>query len=204
MTFGAHHMAAERSVTHHEAGIDAQVAFERLQVVREGAPVPGHSLLQRLKRHALDSGQHAREVVGVLRCQWGEGEPTVAAEDRCYTVKWRRGGVGVPEELGVVVRVDVDHARRHDETGGVDDEVGFLAAQIGDRHDTSTVDADIGPPRWGAGAIDDLTTPNDAPHLAPPLRRHIISAAGGPPGGTLPRLPSGSLSGHAAVAETPG
>ena len=51
----------------------------------------------------------------------GEREAAVAADGRGDPVE--RGGAcrGIPRQLGVVVGVDVDEARRHDEPTGVDD-----------------------------------------------------------------------------------
>ena len=90
-------------------------------------PVPGQARLQRGQRHALDPRHHPRDVVDVLRRHGRQGEAAVAAEHGGHAVQRRRAGVGVPEELGVVVGVQVDEAGGDQHAGGVDHRVGRRA-----------------------------------------------------------------------------
>ena len=57
---GAHHVAADGAVADEEAGVDADVAVEPVEVLGEGLPVPVDALLERGERHALDPGHHPR------------------------------------------------------------------------------------------------------------------------------------------------
>ena len=61
----------------------------------------------------------------------------------------RRRGVGIPEQLGVVVGVGVDEAGRDDEAGGVDD-VGVgpdaVVVDVADDGDAAVDDAEVGNP----------------------------------------------------------
>ena len=50
----AHHVAAERAVPDEEAGVDADVAVEPVEVLAEGLPLPVDALLERGERHAFD------------------------------------------------------------------------------------------------------------------------------------------------------
>ena len=79
----AHHDAPERGMTAEEPGIDRDAALvDPIEVVAERLPVPGHALLQRGQRDALDARHQPREVVDVLVGCRREREPAVAAEHR--------------------------------------------------------------------------------------------------------------------------
>ncbi len=108
----AHDEAAQRRVPDEEAGVHGDAAVEPADPFAEGAPVPGQAGPQRGERHALDPRHHPRDVVDVLRRHGRQREAAVAAEHRGHAVQRRRAGVGVPEELRVVVGVQVDEARR--------------------------------------------------------------------------------------------
>ena len=115
-----HDLAAQRAVAHQEPGVDAEVALERAQVLAEGRPGPRHALLERGQGHALDLGHHAADVVGVLGVDRGQGEAAVPADDRGDAVQVGGRRRGVPEELGVVVGVGIDHPGDHHEAGGIE------------------------------------------------------------------------------------
>ena len=88
---GAHHVAAQRAVADHEAGVDADAAVEAVEVLGEGLPLPVDALLERGERHALDLGHHAAQVVGVVGVQRGEREAAVAATSE--VTPWTLDGV---------------------------------------------------------------------------------------------------------------
>ena len=79
----------------------------------------------------------------------------------------------VPEELAVVVGVQVDEARRHDQTAGIE----LASAALRDRPDCSDPspgDRDVGPHGLAAVAVADETSPDHqidhrpvVPELAP-------------------------------------
>jgi hypothetical protein len=71
-------------------------------------------------------------------------EAAVADHDGRDTVPARQCQVRIPEQLGIVVRVEVDEARRHDLSAGVEDARGVRAAQPADPGDTAARDADVG------------------------------------------------------------
>ena len=68
----------------------------------------------------------------------------------------RRGEPGIPQDLGVVVGVDVDEAGHDQSPGGVD--LAIARHRLGDLHHLAVGDADIGPDGQGAGAVDDRAT----------------------------------------------
>ena len=116
----AHDDPAQGGVPDHEPGVERERAVEPVEVLGGAGPVPGHALLERLERHALDPGEHAHEVVGRAAGQRGDGEAAVAAEHGGDAVQRRRAERRVPEALHVEVGVHVDEARRDDPAVGVD------------------------------------------------------------------------------------
>ena len=94
--------------------------FDRREVFREGLEVPGNAFQQTRGIHVLDllEGQRDRLAVGgVGRC---DREAAVAGHDRRHAVEARRRESRIPEDLGVVVRMDVDEAGSHDGARGVE------------------------------------------------------------------------------------
>jgi len=67
----------------------------------------------------------------------------------------RQRAVGIPEELRVVVRVQVDEARRHDQAAGIDRLVGFADADLADLGNHAVLDADVAAKARQAAAVDD-------------------------------------------------
>ena len=152
-------MTSRRSVEWptRKPGVHGDAAVEAADPVAEGAPVPGQPGLQRGQGHALDPRHHPRDVVDVLRRHGRQREAAVAAEHRGHAVQRGRAGVGVPEELRVVVRVQVDEARRDQHAGGVDHGVGAGAVGTGPdaRRSAHPSITHVGPDRRRPGPVDD-------------------------------------------------
>ena len=129
----AHHHPPHRRVTREKAGVDGDATLQPVEPAAEGCPVPVETRLQRLQRHALDPRQHAHQVGGVLAPGGCQAEAAVAADDGGDPVQRRRAGERIPEELGVVVGVRVDEARREHQPGGVDPRARGLAQPPGVR-----------------------------------------------------------------------
>ena len=89
--------------------------LDRVEVLRERLElVPRHAREERVGRHVLDVLQRADEQLAVLGPHRRDREAAVAGDDRRHAVPARRGERRVPEDLRVVVRVDVDEAGRDD------------------------------------------------------------------------------------------
>ena len=71
------------------------------------------------------------EVLGVLFSGGRQREAAVTTDHGGHPVKWRGARRRVPEELGVIVRVEVYEAGHDDETVGVDRACGDLVAGAG-------------------------------------------------------------------------
>ena len=110
-------------MTHENGHIDRAAArlqgVEILGEVFEG-PVVGVSQpsLQRFERHALDVLENPKNHLAMLGARRRNAEATIAQHHRSHSMPGRDREVAVPQDLGVVVGVDVDEARRHDAAVG--------------------------------------------------------------------------------------
>ena len=112
----AHHVQARGGVPHVAAVVEGgAAATDRLEVLRERLElVPRHAHRQGVEAHVLHVLEGAGEDPDALGPDRRDGEAAVARHHGGDAVERRRREVGVPEHLGVVVRVDVDEARRDD------------------------------------------------------------------------------------------
>ena len=116
----AHDVLPHRDVAHQAAGVDAESALQRVEILTVGVPAPGHSLLQReagnrlYPHEALDQGVLTAVVHG------RQGQAAVPHDDGSDAVLRLGGAVGIPEDLRIHVGVVVDESRRHYQAGGVD------------------------------------------------------------------------------------
>ncbi len=166
----AHHDMPDRGVTAEEAGIHRDPPLlDTIEVVAEALPVPRHALLQRGQRDAFDPRHQPRQVVDVFVAAGREREAAVAAEHRRDTMQRRRAGSRIPEQLGVVVRVQVDESGRDDEAIGVD-RARRRIVDVADLDNAAVANRDVGPARLRTGAVDDGAVPDDDVDIAHGMR----------------------------------
>ena len=167
----AHDQPTQRRVPDEEARVDRDAAVQVAEPLPEGGPVPGEAGAQRGERHAFDPRHHPGDVVGVLRRQRRQREPAIAAQHRRHAVQRGRARIGVPEELGVVVGVQVNEAGGHEHAAGVD-HAGLAAhgaAGVGpDRDDPLALDHHVGAGRRRAGAVDHAPAADGHRHAGTP------------------------------------
>ena len=151
----AHRGQPQRRVTDQETGIDGDPAVEAVEPVAERCPAPVEAGPQRVQRHPLHPREHPGQVVLLVGCRGRQREAAVAAEDRGDAVLDRRARGRVPEQLCVVVGVQVDEARRQRLPLGVN---GFRGRVIDvtDGDDPPVADADVAVAGGHAGAVDDF------------------------------------------------
>ncbi len=157
----AHHEQAHRGVTDIAAVVQADsVALHRIEVVGERLEaIPRHTRLEGVEAHVLDVLQRAGDQLDAGRpLDRRDGEAAVAGNHRRDTVE--RGGreIGVPEDLGVVVGVDVDEAGGDHVTRSV--ELALSTDGVVDRDDPSARYTDIGHESGPTGAVDDRPPAN--------------------------------------------
>ena len=133
--------------------------FDRCEVLGEGLEVPRDAGVQRRRVHVFDLLQRVRHQLAIGRARRRDRKAAVAGDDGGHAVEARRCQCRIPEDLGVVVGVDVDEAGGDDVTAGIDD---VIAAQVRtDLDDAPTGDGDVGAVTGCAGAVDDGATLHD-------------------------------------------
>ena len=116
-----HHEQTQRGVPDVGGEVDADaVVGDRREVLGEGREVPRDAGGERGDVHVLDVLERAGDQLVVLGARRGDREPAVARDHGGDAVEARRRERGIPEHLRVVVRVDVDEARRDDAVTGVE------------------------------------------------------------------------------------
>ena len=163
---------------------------DQVEVLRVGLEVPLDAGGERLEAHVLDLVEGAAQRVPGLRPGGGDAVAAVAGHNRGDAVPARRRQRRVPQDLGVVVGVDVDEPGDDEPSRRVD-----LAAAVDlgpDLDHPAVVDADVGPKCRRAGPVDHRPSPDGE------RRGHIrgeVNAAGpSPPAFGRGRSPTRSWS----------
>ncbi len=168
----AEHVGAERTVRHETGHVEHPGrALHFVEVLAEGLPVPVHALGQRAARDVLHALHELDEPGPVRLARRCEADAAVAHHDGGHPVPARRRHLGVPGGLPVVVRVDVDPARRHQEAVGVDF-AAPLFLDLADGGDDAAVDGDVAGRGRATRAVGNGAAPDDqVVHGVAPLRR---------------------------------
>src|SRR5205823_10648733 len=106
--------------------------------------------------------------------------------DRRHAVPAREREVRVPEELRIVVRVEIDEAGRDDHPLRVEDALAIAGAEPADARDATVPDADVGLVALRLRAVDDDPTPQDDVEV----RHRLLSRGALPPDRKSTRLNS--------------
>ena len=157
----AHGVNPERRMRQVDGGIDiARPGVQRVEIFGEGLPLPLDPLGQGSARNVLDPFHEADEPLVAIGLGGGESHPAIAHHERGDAVPRRRGELGVPGDLAVVVRVDIDPTRSDQEAIRFDDPLGTAldGAHFGD---AAGIDRHIGGTSRHAGSIDQRPTPDD-------------------------------------------
>ena len=157
----AHHEAAHRSVADHHADIDRQLLLRNMIEIG-GEAVPGEfdPLPERFDRDRLDPRQQADEEVAVLGARRCQRNPAIAGDHCRHSVKRRGRKRPVPQQLRVIMGVDVNEAGRDHPPLRVD-----LAPRgpvdLTDERNTPFADRDIAAARRSAGSVDQQAVADD-------------------------------------------
>ncbi len=153
-----HHVAAHRAVRHLGADVDRVPAgVERVEVLLERLPLPGHPLGQRGARDVLHALHQLDQPLVPVGCRRREADAAIAHHHRGDAVPRRWRQVRVPRRLAVVVRVDIDPPGRHEQPVGVDGGRRRSTAErprVGDLGDHTVGHGDIGDPGRCSAAVD--------------------------------------------------
>ena len=153
--------------------------LDRIEELGEGHPVPGHPLLHRREGDGLDPGHRQHRPLALLGTHRSEAEAAVADDRGGDPVPPGQGAVRVPEDLGVVVGVEVDEARGDVETLRVDDLPRLARRNSPDLGDEPVPDPDVRTIPRHPGPVEHGPAAND-----PIKGRHVF-----PPSSSFPRNP---------------
>src|SRR3954453_23239336 len=137
-----------------EPDIDGCSPVEAGQPLAERRPLPVEDGSECFERHALDPSHHLGEGVLVVRTRGGEREAAVAAENRGDAVLHGRARGRIPEQLRVVVRVQVNKPWRYRLPFGING-FRYQLVDIADCDDPSVAYTDVTVTCGCAGAVDD-------------------------------------------------
>src|SRR5207247_275259 len=134
--------------------------LERTQVAPEVLPRPRDTGAQRLDGHALDEEEELHERLAVRLAAGRDGEPAVAHDDGRDAVPRRGARLRVPEELAVVVGMDVDEAGGEGEARAVD-LAGAVLGGAPDGRYAVTGDGEVAAGGLVAAAVAEERAPDD-------------------------------------------
>ena len=120
-TARAHHVGPQRAVGQKGRHIEgARHRVQRIEILREGFPVPFHARAQRGTGNVLDTFHQTDEEIMIVRRDRREADAAVAHHGSGHTVRKGLGEIDIPAHLTVVVRMDVDPAGCDDQTIGIE------------------------------------------------------------------------------------
>ncbi len=126
------------------AHVDRRAAlFDRVEVLLERfeRPFIAQPRLQRVEAHPLDFLERSHDESAMLGARRRDTEAAIAHHHRGHTVPRRYGHHAVPQDLRVVVRVDVDEAGGDHAAARLDGR-GCLAGSLGHGGDLAVLDRD--------------------------------------------------------------
>ena len=117
----AHDVEAQRAVRQLGRDIDGPAhRVQRIEIVGEGLPVELHAFVQHRARDVLDAFHQVDQVARLARPHRREAHAAIAEHRGGDAMPGGGRHERIPGRLAVIVGVDVDEARRHDQAGGVD------------------------------------------------------------------------------------
>ena len=147
----------------------ARTALKRIQIFREGLPIPFHPLGQCGAGDILNTLHQADEPVMLVLFRRRKANAAIAHDDRGDAMPARRTHLAVPSRLAIIMGVDVDKA-------GCDDLAccvnlfAALRADMSNRRNYTAVHCNISNKARRAGAINHgSTTNNKIMHTDSPL-----------------------------------
>src|SRR5262249_3324867 len=116
------------------------------------------------ERDGLDAGHSKHGAVAQFRLAGREPEPAVTNHDRGHAVPARQRAIGIPVDLCIVMRVQIDKPRRDDESVSVKSFLGITRTEFAvpfELGNLAVLDADVAGVTRRAGAINDGSALND-------------------------------------------
>ena len=165
---GPEHRGAHRHVTDERREVaQHRELIEHAEVVGLSSAGEAHAVVDRGPGDLLDGAQRVDDVVA----RGGVGDrrervPAVAGDHGGHAERRRRRDVGIPEEVGVEVRVWVDEAGREHEAAAVE-LLASGARRVPHHRDPVTVDGDVGLEPGTAAPVEHRARPAPPGRAAP-------------------------------------
>jgi hypothetical protein len=153
---------------------------ERIEVLGERHPVPGHALGHGDTGDVLDPFHQLHELLPSLGEHRSEPDTAVPGDDRGDAVRGRGFEQIVPGHLAVEVGVGVDETGGDHQTGGVDLACTGAVHRAAHLHQQSVADRDVTEEPGSPGAVDDGSVADDEiEHDFPPRMQWFQSPTTG-------------------------
>ena len=155
-----HREHPQRRVRHLSRDVDrVRCGVQRVQVLREGLPLPAEALFEHGRGDVLDAFHEGDRPRLLITAHRREPDAAIAHDDGGHAMRRRRLEDRVPEGLAVVVAVNVDPSGRHQQPVGIQlaPPRSHVAA---DGDDAPVVHGNVRRLRRGSGAVDDRSCAN--------------------------------------------
>jgi hypothetical protein len=165
----SHHHPADGRVSNQEPGVDGKAPIDPVEVLSERPPLPGSRSFERAQRDPFDHRHHPLDVLNIVGADRGDRESTVSPHHGGHPMNGRRAGGRVPQELCVVVGVDVDETGTDDLAADVD-LLGAVLIDLADGRHPSGTDSYVGQAARRSRPVDHNPTPQHAIEQLSPRR----------------------------------
>ena len=156
----AHDVEANGTMAHESGHVETGVeALDRVEIAAVIFPIPREAVQNRVLRDVLDRLHHTREEFPVGRLAGRERHATVSHHDRRHAVPTHRRAMGIPTDLRIQMRVNVDEAGCDDVTVRIDLAAASLV-DVADGRDDAVVDSKVAGDGICARAVHDLSATN--------------------------------------------
>ena len=158
----AHDVAHQRIHRHVREQVDALGSrVERVHELRIALPVELHRGLHRAQRNRLGADHREHRAFGIGGANRREAETAIAEHHRSHAVITGDSEVRIPENLGIVVGVQVDESGRDDLSVGIHHLGAFVMRDAADLRDAAVLDSDVAAEARRARSVDDHSVFND-------------------------------------------
>ena len=141
--FFAHGMMAHGDMTDQAADVDADLAFEVVEILAVAMPVPFDALIKGDARDRFDTHETFDDGIFDALPDRRQGQPAVAHHHRGHAMLWLASAVGIPKHLRVEMSMMIDKPRRNRETAGID-RFRCTLFDLADFGNLAVLDPDIG------------------------------------------------------------
>ena len=138
----------------------ARPRLQRVEILAEGFPRPVQPLVERGAGNVLDAFHQFDQALAILDLHRREADAAIAHHRRGDAVPARGLQMRIPGRLAIIVRMDVDEARRDQQALGVDLLVG-AAGDLADGRDLAVLHRDVGFVQRRAGAVGNGAATDD-------------------------------------------